>query len=95
MSRLKGYSTGIGSFDGITNEQRKEIDRGKRRQAKIKGINPRLVPHVILHGVEHKSCSACGSLKPLDSFHNNSSKPDGKQSYCSDCDKQYKESRKS
>ena len=34
-----------------------------------------------------KLCSKCKQLKQLNEFGNNRKKPDGKQSYCSDCSK--------
>jgi hypothetical protein len=44
-----------------------------------------IIPHVLLHGIEHKSCSSCGSLKPLSEFHCKSDKYDGLSSACKKC----------
>lgn len=41
--------------------------------------------HVMLHDIEHKSCSDCGSLKPLSYFHKDSSTGDGLHSRCQVC----------
>lgn len=43
------------------------------------------IPHVFLHGVEHKSCSRCGSLKPLTEFQRKADKVDGLSTACSSC----------
>ena len=43
------------------------------------------IPHVMLHGVEHKSCSGCGSLLPLDQFSLDIRKTDGRHSECKGC----------
>lgn len=44
------------------------------------------IPHVMISGVEHKSCGSCGSLKPLSEFWNESAKVDGKRPCCKKCD---------
>jgi hypothetical protein len=43
------------------------------------------IPHVMLHGVEHKSCSGCGSLRPLNQFEIDTRKGDGRRSECRGC----------
>jgi len=37
----------------------------------------------------HKRCNKCGDLKPLDEFHNNASRKDGKQAWCKPCNRAY------
>lgn len=43
------------------------------------------IPHVLIGGIEHKSCGTCGSLKKLEEFHNDQSRLDGKYPTCNDC----------
>lgn len=43
------------------------------------------IPHVTLHGIEHKSCAHCGTLKPLDQFTKDVQRLDGLASYCRSC----------
>lgn len=42
-------------------------------------------PHVLLHGEEHKSCSKCGSLRPLKAFSKDGRALDGLLSSCRRC----------
>jgi hypothetical protein len=58
----------------------------RRRQGfhdKVKGSTK--IPHVLINGIEHKSCAGCGSLKPLDQFWTNKHHGDGKYSRCREC----------
>jgi len=48
--------------------------------------NARGATHVLLHGVEHKSCADCGSLVPLANYSHDKSHADGLYSYCKACD---------
>lgn len=41
--------------------------------------------HVMLHGVEHKSCASCASLQPLENYAHDKSHVDGLYSYCKAC----------
>ena len=50
------------------------------------------IPHVILHGLEHKSCAHCCALKPLDEFRKSSSL-DKLDSWCRDCRKEAERER--
>lgn len=47
------------------------------------------IEHQIINGVEHKWCNACKQWKPLENFSKDSSKWDGLQRRCKECDKQY------
>jgi hypothetical protein len=58
-------------------------DRALQTKHDRKGIAR--VPHVLINGVEHKSCVKCGSLKPLTEFHHSEGKVDGLSSYCKQC----------
>jgi hypothetical protein len=44
------------------------------------------VPHVQLNGVEHKSCSRCGRLRPLDWFKSDPRASDRLRSACAECE---------
>lgn len=63
--------------------------RDDRRLAGLKkGRANQLRPttHVLLHGIEHKSCAGCASLKPLDSYSHDKHHVDGLRSYCRACE---------
>jgi hypothetical protein len=43
-------------------------------------------PHLILHGVESKSCARCARVLPLADFSHNAVTFDGLLSFCKNCD---------
>lgn len=45
------------------------------------------IPHAMLNGVEHKSCSRCARLLPLDSFGVDKASVDGMKHCCKSCRK--------
>lgn len=64
----------------------KQLYDGKALTAARKAIRERTrVPHVMLHGVEHKSCARCCHLKPLDEFYVSNRRKDHFDSYCQVC----------
>lgn len=65
--------------------------RHDKYAARLRGVIK--VPHVTLHGIEHKSCFECGSLKPLTDYGKHAGKWDGLKGTCKDCEKKERTSK--
>lgn len=73
----------------FTNSEKREIGRAKAWKNR-KGRTT--IPHLVLHGKEHKSCARCCRLKPLEEF-SKSSTLDRLDSRCKDCRKEAERER--
>lgn len=64
----------------------------KRRRSIRSGLSQtsgkHAIPHVMLGGVEHKSCGKCARLLVLSAFSPRPDAPDGLRSWCQECEKE-------
>lgn len=66
--------------------------QAQRKEALARARTMRRIPHVLLGGVEHKSCSRCARLKPLTEYYPGGG-ADGLGCACKECLKDSKDWR--
>jgi len=83
----KGERLGDGNREILEQGWNYRVGIEKHRKQQRNSDNGKLhyIPHVVLHGIEHKSCSRCARLKPLTEFWANHSHKDGLESACMEC----------
>lgn len=76
------------------NEYQKDRDKAFYAYRSRESHHP--IPHIVVGGVEMKSCSKCASLKPatLDHYYSAKNRIDGLSSYCVDCTSIYRKELK-
>lgn len=68
--------------DAASRDDRKLAGLKKGRVNRSRGTT-----HVLLRGVEHKSCANCASLQPLENYSRDGGQhADGLHSYCKSCE---------
>jgi hypothetical protein len=66
----------------------KKVKQGeKRARGQQARRDQTQIPHVMLGGIEHKSCAHCAKLKTLDSFNRRTMAKDGLDHHCKECEK--------